>query len=65
MSKLHDYLKSQENLITASVEGKTLIDFIDRFIKFIYAFVVENTVSEIWKYYNITLFFKNMIFNFF
>lgn len=30
MSKLHDYLKSQENLITASVEGKTLLDFIDR-----------------------------------
>ena len=30
MSNLHDYLKSQENLITASVEGKTLIDFIDR-----------------------------------
>ena len=25
-----EYLKSQENLITASVEGKTLIDFIDR-----------------------------------
>jgi len=30
LSKLHDYLKSQENLITASVEGKTLLDFIDR-----------------------------------
>ena len=30
MSKLHNYLKSQENLITASVEGKTLLDFIDR-----------------------------------
>ena len=30
MSKLHDYLKTQENLITASVEGKTLLDFIDR-----------------------------------
>ena len=30
MSKLHDYLKSQENLITASVDGKTLLDFIDR-----------------------------------
>ena len=30
MSKLHEYLKSQENLITASVEGKTLLDFIDR-----------------------------------
>ena len=30
MFKLHDYLKSQENLITASVEGKTLLDFIDR-----------------------------------
>ena len=30
MSKLHDYLSSQENLITASVEGKTLLDFIDR-----------------------------------
>ena len=30
MSKLHDYLKSQENLITASVEGKTLLDFVDR-----------------------------------
>ena len=30
MSKLHEYLKSQESLITASVEGKTLLDFIDR-----------------------------------
>ena len=30
MSKLHDYLKSQENLITASVDGKTLLDVIDR-----------------------------------
>jgi len=30
LSKLHNYLKSQENLITASVEGKTLLDFIDR-----------------------------------
>ena len=30
MSELHDYLKSQESLITSSIEGKTLIDFIDR-----------------------------------
>ena len=30
MSKLHEYLKSQESLITSSVEGKTLLDFIDR-----------------------------------
>ena len=30
MSKLHEYLKSQESLITSAVEGKTLIDFIDR-----------------------------------
>ena len=30
MSKLHEYLKSQESLINSSVEGKTLIDFIDR-----------------------------------
>ena len=30
MSKLHEYLKSQESLITSSVEGKTLIDFINR-----------------------------------
>ena len=30
MSKLHDYLKSQESLITSAIEGKTLIDFIDR-----------------------------------
>jgi acyl-CoA synthetase (AMP-forming)/AMP-acid ligase II len=30
LSKLHEYLKSQESLITSSVEGKTLIDFIDR-----------------------------------
>ena len=30
LSKLHEYLKSQESLITSSVEGKTLLDFIDR-----------------------------------
>jgi len=30
LSKLHDYLKSQESLITSVIEGKTLIDFIDR-----------------------------------
>lgn len=30
MSKLHEYLKSQESLITSAIEGKTLIDFIDR-----------------------------------
>jgi len=30
LSKLHDYLKSQESLITSAIEGKTLIDFIDR-----------------------------------
>ena len=30
LPKLHEYLKSQESLITASVEGKTLLDFIDR-----------------------------------
>ena len=30
LSELHDYLKSQESLITSSIEGKTLIDFIDR-----------------------------------
>ena len=30
MSKLHNYLKSQESLITSVIEGKTLIDFIDR-----------------------------------
>lgn len=30
MSKLHEYLKSQDSLITSAIEGKTLIDFIDR-----------------------------------
>ena len=30
MSKLHEYLKNQESLITSAVEGKTLLDFIDR-----------------------------------
>jgi len=30
LSKLHEYLKSQESLITSAIEGKTLIDFIDR-----------------------------------
>lgn len=30
LSKLHDYLKSQESLITSAIGGKTLIDFIDR-----------------------------------
>ena len=30
MSKLHEYLKSQESLVTSAIEGKTLIDFIDR-----------------------------------
>jgi len=30
LSKLHNYLKSQESLITSVIEGKTLIDFIDR-----------------------------------
>ena len=36
MSELHDYLKSQESLITSSIEGKTLIDFIDRIFLDIY-----------------------------
>jgi long-chain acyl-CoA synthetase len=30
LSKLHEYLKSQESLVTSAIEGKTLIDFIDR-----------------------------------
>ena len=30
LSKLHEYLKNQESLITSAVEGKTLLDFIDR-----------------------------------
>ena len=30
LSKLHEYLKSQESLITSAVEGMTLLDFIDR-----------------------------------
>ena len=28
LSKLHEYLKNQESLITSAVEGKTLLDFI-------------------------------------
>ena len=30
MSKLHNYLKSQENIITSAIEGKTIIDFVER-----------------------------------
>jgi len=30
INKLHNYLKNQENLISSAVEGKTLIDYIDR-----------------------------------
>ena len=30
INKLHNFLKNQENLISSAVEGKTLIDYIDR-----------------------------------
>jgi len=30
LSKLHNYLKSQENIITSAIEGKTIIDFVER-----------------------------------